>query len=158
MACRSRSAPRVGECRLAGRVGAAPDASPLVNRPFSEKLELSAATLPAIARFTFIFALALVLGVGGASAVPSASTPSGHSFAAIADASVLAGRMQQNFGGAKDLVVGPGTRSRALMRFRLHGLRGFVLGADLRVFVRSGRGAALAARVAGKKWTESRVV
>lgn len=99
-----------------------------------------------------------MLGVGGASAVPSASTPSGQSFAAIADASVLAGRMQQNFGGAKDLVVGPGTRSRALMRFRLHGLRGFVLGADLRVFVRSGRGAALAARVAGKKWTESRVV
>jgi len=76
-------------------------------------------------------------------------------FAAIADASVSAARAQQNFGAAKDLVVGPGARSRALLRFRLHGVRrGFVLGADLQVFVRSGRGATLAARATGKRWTE----
>jgi hypothetical protein len=99
--------------------------------------------------------LALVVGVAGGSAVPSAPAPAVQRFAAIADASVSAAHAQQNFGAAKDLLVGPGARSRALLRFRLHGVRrGFVLGADLQVFVRSGRGATLAARATGKRWTE----
>ena len=101
--------------------------------------------------------LALVVGVGGSSAVLSASAPGVQRFTAVADASVSAARPQQNFGAARDLLVGPGARSRALLRFRLHDVRGFVSGADLQVFVRSGRGATLAARVAGKRWTERRV-
>ena len=101
--------------------------------------------------------LALVVGVGGSSAVLSASAPAVQRFTAIADASVSAARPQQNFGAAKDLLIGPGARSRALLRFRLHDVRGFVSGADLQVFVRSGRGATLAARAAGKRWTERRV-
>ena len=87
--------------------------------------------------------------------VLSASAAGVQRFTAIADASVSAARAQQNFGAAKDLLVGPGARSRALLRFRLRGVRrGFVSGADLQVFARSGRGATLAARVAGKRWTE----
>lgn len=115
------------------------------------------ATLFGIGRLGLIFMLALVVGVGGSPEGSSGSAPVVQRFVAIADATVSAARSQQNFGAAKDLVAGPGARSRALLRFRLHGIRGFVLGAQLQVFVRSGRGATLAARVAGKRWTERSV-
>jgi hypothetical protein len=105
-------------------------------------------------RFALIVLVALAAGGSNVGVGASADAPAIQRFSVLADATVDPAHTQLRLGRAKDLRAG--TRTRALLRFRLRGVHGFVLRANLSVLLRSGHGVLLV-RSAGKKWSEQRV-
>ena len=99
-------------------------------------------------------ATAVTLLTGSGAAAPAARV----SVAPAADTYVTATRKKQNFGAARTLVAGPGSRARAFMRFDLRRQDAKVVRATLRVYAqRASKAAVTVGTVADSLWTERSV-
>ena len=99
-------------------------------------------------------ATAVTLLAGSGAAAPSARV----SVAPAADTYVTAARKTQNFGAAKTLVAGPGSRVRTFMRFDLRQQDAKVVHATLRVYApKASKSAVTVSTVADSLWGERSV-
>jgi hypothetical protein len=97
--------------------------------------------------------LVLAVAVGSTSARTDAAAPTSR---AVADAHVSAAAPARNFGRARALTAGPGTRSRAYLRFRVPSLGRTIAKATLRLYVVRGGGRVSFHPVAAT-WPERRI-
>ena len=100
-----------------------------------------------------VAAVAAAIAAAVVTATSAAAAPS-RSFAAVADGYVSATSPRTSYGRARLLEVRARPAARAYLRFRLGGLGGDVATAQLRVFVRRGRGTLQVRAVASRRWSE----